>query len=69
MVVGQVGGAGLTVAVPVGVHNLGVQWAAGDVGGGDVVLLLGQQILEEGGTCKASETIDKKGCLTLVSAD
>lgn len=52
MVVGQVGGAGLTVAVPVGVHNLGVQWAAGDVGSGDVVLLLGQQILEEGGTYK-----------------
>lgn len=51
MVVGQVGGAGLAVAVPVGVHDLGVQWAASDVGSGDVVLLLGQQILEEGGTC------------------
>lgn len=50
MVVGQVGSAGLTVAVPVGVHNLGVQWAASDVGSGDVVLLLGQQVLEEGGT-------------------
>lgn len=69
MVVGQVGGAGLTVAVPVGVHNLGVQWAAGDVGGGDVVLLLGQQILEEGGTCKATETIDKKSCLCVMEVD
>jgi len=51
VVVGQIGGTSLTIAVPVGVHNLGVQWAAGDVGSGDVVLLLGQQILEEGGTC------------------
>lgn len=59
MVVGQVSGAGLTVAVPVGVHDLGVQWAAGDVGGGDVVLLLGQQILEEGGTCKTVGTSQK----------
>lgn len=60
MVVGQVSGAGLTVAVPVGVHDLGVQWAAGDVGGGDVVLLLGQQILEEGGTYKTVATSQKR---------
>lgn len=59
MVIGQVGGAGLTVAVPVGVHNLGVQGAAGDVGGGDVILLLGQQILEEGGTCNKQIEVHK----------
>jgi len=51
VVVGQIGGSSLTVAAPVGVHDVGVQGAAGDVGSGDVFLLLGQQVLEEGGTC------------------
>lgn len=51
VVVGQIGGTCLTIAAPVGVHDVGVQRAAGDVGSGDVFLLLGQQILEEGGTC------------------
>lgn len=41
MVVGQIGGASLTVAAPVGVHDVSVQGAASDVGSGDVFLLLG----------------------------
>lgn len=49
LVVGQVRGSSLTIAIPVGVHDFSVQWAAGDVSGGDVFLLLAQQVLEESG--------------------
>lgn len=57
IVVGQIlSGGRLSVAVPlvaVMVHELGVDWrSAGtrDVRGGDVLLLLGQQILDESRT-------------------
>lgn len=47
--VGQLLGRGLSVAVPVLVDDLGVDGlGAGDVGGGHALLLLVEQILQEG---------------------
>lgn len=66
VVVGQILGAGhLSVAVPIGsvvMDELGVDRrgaSARDVGGRDVLLFLGQQILDEGGSYSRSFEFNK----------
>lgn len=56
--VGQLLGRGLSVAVPVLVDDLGVDGlGAGDVGGGHALLLLVEQVLQEGEDCKRNTVV------------